>query len=245
MIPWDRTKGRPEPIAALNRIPEIENGEPLVDLRIVAPSIRLPKPQTIPYVRQKVAEMAEAAARALPKGVFLAVTDAWRPLKRQQMIYDWLAQCALEAFPGISHASLRRRVCRFVAPVDQKAPPGHCTGAAIDVHLIDADGEPLDVTSPYQRFESSPTYVLGLSETAQRNRSLLVETMLGVGFSNCRDEWWHYSYGDAGWAVRLGKPSCCYGAVDLDPELYAENQRLWEEAFAERTNPFLESRSAR
>ena len=21
--------------------------------------------------------------------------------------------------------------------------------------------------------------------------------------SNCRDEWWHYSYGDAGWAVRL------------------------------------------
>lgn len=240
MMRWDRSKGRPEPIRALNRIDERENHEPLVRLADVAPTVRVPYPRTIAWCRETVARMAEEAARQLPSGVYLAVTDSFRPLARQQRIYEWLTRCAEEAFPGIPYAAKRRKVNRFVAPYDQKAPPGHCTGAALDVMLVNEAGEELDVTSPYSRFLSSPTYTLGLSEEAQRNRSLLVDTLLGVGFSNCRDEWWHYSYGDAGWAVRLGFPVCCYGLVELPESEYAEQQRLWEEAFADRQNPFLE-----
>ncbi len=47
---------------------------------------------------------------------------------------------------------------------------------------------------------------------------ILVEAMLGAGFSNCRDEFWHYSYGDAAWAVRTGAPYCIYGLIELPPE---------------------------
>jgi len=71
---------------------------------------------------------------------------------------------------------------------------------------------------------------------------LLVETMLEAGFSNCRDEWWHYSYGDAGWAVRTGRDSCIYGMIELDPSLYDEQEKLWLETFKDRKNPFLEGR---
>ncbi len=241
MIKWDRSRGAPEPIRALNFVPEQENGEPLVHIPDFAPSIRLPRPQTIPYCRETVALMAEQAALHLPSGVHLAVTDAWRPVERQQKIYQWMSKCALEAFPALSYASLRRKVNRWVAPFDQKAPPGHSTGAALDVMLVDDDGEPLDVTSPFERFEASPTYAYGLSEKAEKNRMLLVETMLGVGFSNCRDEWWHYSYGDAGWAVRLGKPFCIYGRADLPLDLYEERNKIWEEALESRPNPFLPS----
>lgn len=239
MIKWDRTKGRPEPIRLLNQIVERENGEPLVDVREVAPSIRILRPQVIPYVRQTVAEMCERAARTLPSGYHLGLVEGWRPIERQQRIYDSMWKFALEAFPNRDHAGLRRTVCRWVAPTDQKAPPGHCTGAAVDVWLLDDDGETIDVSSPYDRFKAAPTYSLGLSDQAHRNRTILVEAMLGAGFSNCRDEWWHYSWGDAGWAVRMGEAECGYGLAHLPRELYEELEKLHEEGMKERVNPFL------
>ena len=239
MIPWDRSKGVPEPIRALNKIIEQENGEPLVDLRIGAPSVVIYRPQTIPYCRLTVARMVENAARRLPQGFKLGVTDAWRPIERQQRIYDFMLACATEAYPTRSHPGLRRTICRWVAPTDQKAPPGHCTGGALDVWLLDANGEPIDVTSPYGRFRAAPTYSLGLTPEARRNRMILVDTMLGAGFSNCRDEWWHYSYGDAGWAVRTGNPVSLYGLATLGADLYVEQERIAAEALAKRPNPFL------
>jgi len=239
MAPWDRTKGRPEPIRALNLIRETDNGEPLVHISEVCPSVRLVRDSVIPYVRETVGLMCEHAAKRLPEGVFLGLIEGWRPLSRQQRIYDFMWRNAVEAFPQRNHAALRRTVCRWVAPTDQKAPPGHCTGAAVDVWLVDENMEPLDVTSPYDRFLAAPTYTLGLTETAQHNRTLLVESMLDAGFSNCRDEWWHYSYGDAGWAVRLGHSECIYGNAQLELSLYEELERLHAEGMSDRPNPFL------
>ncbi|AIE86530.1 M15 family metallopeptidase [Fimbriimonas ginsengisoli] len=239
MNKWDRTKGRPEPIRLLNAIKERENGEPLVDVREAAPSLRILRPQVIPYVRKTVAEMVEQAARALPEGYHLGLVEGWRPIERQQRIYDSMWKFAQEAFPHRDHAALRRTVCRWVAPTDQKAPPGHCTGAAVDVWLVDDAGELIDVSSPFDRFKAAPTYSLGLSETAARNRTILVDAMLDAGFSNCRDEWWHYSWGDAGWAVRMDRLECVYGLARLAPDLYEELERLHEEGMKERQNPFL------
>lgn len=239
LAPWDRTKGRPEPIRALNRIAERENGEPLVSLAEYAPSLVIHRPAVIPYLRRTVAEMVERACQALPDGYRLGAVDAWRPFVRQQRIYQFLWESAKEAFPNRDDVALRRTVCRWVAPVDQKAPPGHCTGAAIDVFLLDSEGEQIDVWSPYDRWQAASTYTIGLHEEPAKARTILVEAMLGAGFSNCRDEWWHYSYGDAGWAVRMGETSCVYGLVELEPERFAEQEEQWLEAFKERTNPFL------
>lgn len=239
-MPWDRSKGRPEPVAALNRVKELENGEPLVDMRLAAPSILILRPGVIPYCRETVALMAERAAQKMPAGVRMSLVEAWRPLERQRRIYEWLTNCLLEVKPHATRPEIRRRVNRFVAPVDQPAPPGHCTGAAIDINLVDEQGELLDVSSPLMKFQSAPTYVYGLSAQARANRFLLVDAMLEVGFTNCRDEWWHYSYGDAGWAVRLGLQECIYGLVELDPPLYAQQLVAWEEQFKQRVNPWLE-----
>lgn len=239
MVAFDRTKGRPEPIRALNQIRERENGEPLVNVFEAAPRLKSIRPQVIPYVRETVARMVHEATLRLPDGYHLGLIEGWRPIERQQRIYDFMWACAREVYPHRDHAALRRTVCRWVAPTDQKAPPGHCTGAAVDVWLVDEAGEVIDVTSPYDRFQGAPTYALGLSECAQRNRDLLVDAMLSVGFSNCRDEWWHYSWGDAGWAVRMGETECVYGLARLDPALYAELERLHAEAMKDRPNPFL------
>lgn len=235
---WDRSKGRPEPIRALNRIREVENGEPLVPLAEVSPSVVVIRDSVIPYLRKTVAEMLESAAQRLPEGYKIGVIDAWRPFARQVRIYEWMWNCLEEVRPDLSYATKRRMVCRFVAPTDQKAPPGHTTGAAVDVNLLDASGEVLDVISPFERLEGAPTYVYGLTPEAQANRMVLVEAMLGAGFSNCRDEWWHYSYGDAGWAVRTDLDECFYGKVELASEFYACQEEEWQERMKDRENPF-------
>ncbi|MBL8047896.1 MAG: D-alanyl-D-alanine carboxypeptidase family protein [Chthonomonas sp.] len=239
---WDRTQGRPEPIAALNRIPERENGEPLLSLAEACPSVRVLRPQVIPWLRASVCAKIEAAAASLPEGVYLSVWDAWRSLDRQRKIYEWMTRCAIEVFGELPPAVLRRRINRWVAPWDQPAPPGHCTGAAVDVALVNDDNEELDVTSPYPRFIAAPTYTLGLTNEAQANRSMLVQAMLAQGFSNCRDEYWHYSYGDAGWAVRVGEPECFYGVAPLPDEFHAAHDELWLQRLLERPNPFLEGK---
>ncbi len=235
---WDRTRGRPEPIRALNRIREIDNGEPLVALSEACPSVKVLRESVIPFLRQSVCAMLEQAAQDLPAGYGIGVVDAWRPFARQVRIYEWMWKALDEVRPELPYAAKRRLICRFVAPTDQKAPPGHTTGAAVDVHLIDAAGESVDVTSPHERLIGAPTYVYGLTEEAQRNRMILVEAMLGAGFSNCRDEWWHYSYGDAGWAVRLEKDECFYGRIYLDPSIYERQELEWIEAASKRENPF-------
>jgi len=240
MAKWDRSRGRPEPIRALNRIPEHDNHEPLVDMREFCPSIRLARDTVIPFARKTVAEMAERAAKRLPKGYYLGLADAWRPFERQQRIYEFMLKSAREAWPDRDFKSLRRTVCRWVAPTDQKAPPGHCTGAALDVWLLDEAGEQIDVSSPYvDRFKAAPTYILGLDEKALSHRMMLVETMLAEGFSNCRDEWWHYSYGDAGWAVRTEASECFYGLAGLDISHYEAQERASLEALKSRPNPFI------
>lgn len=218
-VKWDRSKGSPEPMAALDRVAEIESGEPLARLAEAAPSVLIARESVIPYLRKTVAER--------------------RPFARQKRIYDFIFRCAQEAFPQRSHAALKRTVNALVHAYDRKAPPGHCTGAAVDVWLFDAQGEPIDVSAPFSRYQAHWTYSLGLEPSAAEMRMTLVEAMLNAGFSNCREEWWHYSYGDAAWAVRTGQSSCVYGKIDLDPELYEEQERLAEEMFKDRPNPFL------
>lgn len=231
--------GRPEPVHLLDRVKLVETGEPLVDITVACPGVIVLRPQVIPYLREGVAKMLDEASKSLPQGFHLGVIDAWRPFARQVRIYEFVTRCAREAFPNRDGAALKRTVNRWVAPIDRKSPPGHCTGAAVDVFLVDSEGNELDVVSPFTRFLAGPTYSFGLSEVAQTNRNLLVGCMLGAGFSNCRDEYWHYSFGDAGWAVRTGEGQCRYGLIDLPSHLYEEQERLSEEAMLKRPNPFL------
>lgn len=242
MMRFDRTKGRPEPVHLLDQVREEENGEPLVDFRVACPRIVMFRETVIPYVRQGVAERLNRAAEALPEGLQIGVTDAWRALERQRAIYEQMTRWHEEYKPGLGVAQRKRAVNRWVAPWDRKAPPGHCTGAAVDVVLLDAAGEMLDVTSPYDRLGGAPTFVYGLTTEAEANRLRLYEAMVGAGFSNCRDEWWHYSYGDAGWAVRLGFEACVYGLAELPETEWRAQQTVWLEAFLQRENPFLAGR---
>ena len=75
---------------------------------------------------------------------------------------------------------------------------------------------------------------------------MLIGAMESVGLTNYVGEWWHWSYGDQGWALRVGSPVAYYGAVEVED---AESKRIptaagraeEEEAERRKRNPPAEA----
>ena len=218
------TVGSPEPIAALNRVRIAEYAllwearEPLVDIRAYCPGV-ICNEGICPYLRVQVADMLNRAQNALPPGYKLKVGTALRTLSMQRNGWDGYFQKMRTEHPDWPLSALRRATNKYHAPYDQKAPPGHCTGGAVDVGLLDPEGNALDMVAPTQGWEAVDTFTTKISPESKANRMLMVEAMLGAGFSNCRDEYWHYSWGDSGWAVRVGESECPYGWTYAPPIL--------------------------
>jgi D-alanyl-D-alanine dipeptidase len=185
--------------------------------------------------RRSAAEMLAKAAESLPEGLRLAVVEGWRPPAIQRQMFEATRRRLRSEHPEWSDEELRQMTERFSAPMDEQAPPPHTTGGAVDVHLVDAEGEPLDFTSPFELMDrrSAPADAAGLSEEACRNRALLRRAMEMAGFTNYPAEWWHWSYGDQGWAYRGGHPHALYGAVE------AEGLEGADLSFNPRENPGL------
>lgn len=205
-------------IGRLCRVPTVDNGEPLVDLREACPELDIVACPT--FAREGIAWMLNQAQALLPAGNRIRVGTALRTLQQQSDGYWGHFNKLREKHPEWPLATLRREANKFWHPPDTRAVPGHCTGGAVDVTLLGPDGEPLDMTSARREGrDTTPTYSAWLTDAARANRELLIRVMTGAGFTNCYDEWWHWSYGDAGWACRLGQPHALYGMVtDVPPE---------------------------
>ena len=204
--------GAPEPIAALNRIVIEDTGEPLVDLRTACPALKI-RDGVLPFVRRRVADMVNEAIDSLPGDLRLRLMTALRTIDMQRELYERFARSLRDEHPEWSLATLRRATNRYVAPYDQPAPPGHCTGGAVDVVFTDPSGEFLDLLPPFDDWRIGHTDSTRVSPERQELRQRLLKTMTNVGFSNCRDEYWHYSFGDSAWAVRTGRDRCPYGLI--------------------------------
>lgn len=208
-----------EPLTKLRAVPITDNGEPLVDPRTLSQRIHFlekhPKfadmPRT-PKVRRSVAEMLARAADSLPDGTDITIIEGFRPLHQQRFMYEHLKAEFAQKHPEWGKATLHRITNTMSAPPDDPCPPPHSTGGAVDLTLMHRGShELLDMTSPYEMDETSaPADTPGLSSAAQANRRLLFETLKATGLTNYVGEWWHWSYGDSGWALRTHAPEALY-----------------------------------
>lgn len=230
-----REPGAPrEPgIGRLCRVPVRDNGEPMVDLREACPNV-VPACKH-PFLRATAAQMLQQAAESLPVDARLKLATALRTMKQQSDGYWGHYRSLQEKHPAWPAGIVRREANKFWHPPDTQAAPGHSTGGAVDVSLVDAEGAAIDVTSTQPPgLNSQPTYCRVLTPVARENRQVLIRAMSGAGFSNCYDEWWHWSYGDCGWAVRLDRPCALYDRV---PESEADEPAADEPASGEAPEP--------
>lgn len=72
----------------------------------------------------------------------------------------------------------------------------HNKGGAVDITLVDAEGEELDMGTKFDFFGKKAHHAYkDLPEEVIANRQLLKSTMESFGFNAITSEWWHYNYG--------------------------------------------------
>ena len=126
------------------------------------------------------------AAKALDKvqkeletfGLGLLIFDGYRPLSVQKKMWEIMPDG------------------RYVA--DPKKGSRHNRGMAVDVSLVDQDGIPLEMPTPFDSFKREAHHdFMDLFNKVKLNRWILRTIMEKHGFSAISSEWWHYDY--KGW----------------------------------------------
>jgi D-alanyl-D-alanine dipeptidase len=195
------------------QIPVRENGEPLVLLEASFGPARA-------LVRKALAERLIVARDRLPSTMAFRVVEGLRSAAAELAIVARYSAELAATRPGIGTAELYCLCSRFVAPIEV-AP--HVAGAGVDLTMVDAQGNDLDLGTP---IDATPEQsggrcyfaASGLSRQVRANRTLLAQALGGAGLVNCPSEWWHWSYGDRYWALTTGAPAALYGPVDVaDP----------------------------
>ena len=122
------------------------------------------------------------AAEALKRAIELAkiqnlrfkLFDTFRPITSQEFLF--------EKFPDGG----------FVSNPKTGSVP-HCRGVAVDLTLIDANGNELDMGTDFDNFTDLAAHgSTKISALAQKNRYILFGIMMSAGWDFYRREWWHY-----------------------------------------------------
>jgi D-alanyl-D-alanine dipeptidase len=183
-------------------VPVRDNGEPLVQFGDAR-------------VRAGLAARLHAAEASLPLGIRLRVVEGHRSVEAQRAIIASYSTEIRAARPGVDGDELRRLISRYVAPLEV-AP--HVAGAAVDLTLVDACGDELDLgtaidATPEESDGRCYFAADGIGADARAHRELLARVLTAQGFVNYPTEWWHWSFGDRYWALVTGAAHAVYGPV--------------------------------
>ena len=228
-------------------IPIIECDEPLVKIPLEKFALESPHPYEklgAPYgnhspyfLREKVVDsliQAQNYLQQLQPQWQIQIFDAYRPIPVQQFMVDYSFQqeSKLRGFTEAKiSAKQRQEIWHMVDEIwaipslDEKTPPPHSTGAAVDITLVNERREVVDMGSPIDELStrSHPDYYAKSKDTqsinCHNNRQLLNSVMVHAGFQRNPREWWHFSLGDQMWAWLNNqshtshKFTACYGRV--------------------------------
>ena len=120
------------------------------------------------------AHFKKAQTLAATLGLRFKIFDAFRPLEAQQALWNHTPDPDFLSEPGVGSTP-------------------HCRGVAIDLTLIDAAGNELDMGTGFDAFTPKSHHGnLEISQEAQQNRFTLLGIMTSAGWDFYRNEWWHY-----------------------------------------------------
>ncbi|HYC34350.1 MAG TPA: M15 family metallopeptidase [Candidatus Paceibacterota bacterium] len=208
-------------LAQYQLIPLKENNEPLVDLStfdfVLAPSYfeQGLSPDKRMFLREGVAKKLETAQKKLGKYKF-KIWDGYRSRLVQNTIYKKFWDELQAKHPEWGEERLKREVAVFVNEAnDPNRIPPHASGGAVDLTLVDLDGNELNMGTVFDHFgpEAHANYYEenNIDTEIAQNRRILREALEAEGFKQYPDEWWHFDYGNQLWAFEIGEPYAIYG----------------------------------
>jgi D-alanyl-D-alanine dipeptidase len=169
-------------------------------------------------VRDTVAKKLAKINEKLINGEKLQVVFGYRHPYVQKMYFNNEKKIIKSGNPKISEEDLIEETHKYIAVPDVA---GHSCGAAIDITIINKNGEKLDMGTKiyYSNFKSSNkiiTYSNKITKKQLENRLKLHDLMIFENFAPFYGEWWHFSYGDREWATFYGKPNAIYKPINLE-----------------------------
>jgi D-alanyl-D-alanine dipeptidase len=128
------------------------------------------------FLRPEVAYALQKIQMELQKkGYGLIIYDCYRPLNIQKQLWKMVPNSMYVAKP--ENGSMHNR------------------GLAVDLSIVNSNGEPLNMGTSYDSFEKKAhSYYKKLPKYILENRKSLREIMHKYGLEPIRTEWWHYSY---------------------------------------------------
>ena len=109
------------------------------------------------------------------RGYTIVIYDAYRPTSVQQRWFDVI------------------RVHKWVADPSRGMGGIHDRGTAIDMSLIDKDGNELEMPTPMHTFtDAAARDSKEMTDTARANMDYMARVMVSCGFTYINSEWWHF-----------------------------------------------------
>lgn len=204
------------PLEEIKKIIIRDTNEPLVEI-FETEKIKLLKEYKFlsPYLRKSAKDLLIEASKNLPENFKLLIVTAYRPVWMQKKLWRGrLIQMAKKhPFKMIfQYPKWKKMASRYTAPPGGSS---HQYGGAVDVTMIDDNGEKLDMGTTLTDFgERVNTHTNLITEKQKENRRILYEAMTKAGFVNYPLEWWHYSYGDRMWSAYTRQTECFYGIIE-------------------------------
>ncbi|WP_328768687.1 M15 family metallopeptidase [Streptomyces sp. NBC_00286] len=204
-------------------IPVVDCDEPLLDVRLHEPfpidvdARRNDASGAFAHLREGVLTRLLDAQKLLPDSIHLLFVEGYRPPALQRSYFEGYADELRSNNPDWTPEQLRAAASRYVSP-PEIAP--HSAGAAVDLTLVTAAGQELDMgtrvnASPEESEGACYTAAPNIGPEARANRQLLVDALTAAGLVNYPTEWWHWSYGDRYWALATGAEHAVYGPREL------------------------------
>ncbi|MHA1538613.1 MAG: D-alanyl-D-alanine dipeptidase [Alphaproteobacteria bacterium] len=135
--------------------------------------------------RDAALHLDRAIVLAKSAGLRVRVFDAFRPSQAQWVLWEHTPDPDFLADP-------------------RKGSP-HSRGVALDLTLLDAAGQPLDMGTGFDDFSARAHHGnTDITGQAQRNRMMLLGIMTAAGWDHYLKEWWHYQLFDSRRYTLLG-----------------------------------------
>lgn len=204
------------PSTYIKDIPVCENGDILVKIsssdsdRII---VSCPEEGEV-FVRKNVLNMLIVASSMLPPDLKLLVRYGYRSVCVQKKF--WEDVCAEVKYnnPDLALQEVESLARKYSALPNGNGP--HQTGGAVDVLIVDKNGNSLDFGSEYcAHNDATPMHTKSINTEQQKQRKQLRKIMQSVGFSYYPGEWWHHSFGDKMWAAYTGRKCALYGPAKI------------------------------
>jgi D-alanyl-D-alanine dipeptidase len=139
------------------------------------------------------ADALAAVARELAaRKLVLKVFDCYRPARAVAHFMRWAQDLADEAGKAEFYPEIDKRHLFKEGYIAERS--GHSRGSTVDITLAHADGDALDMGTPYDLFspKSWPSDK-SVGTEARANRDLLASLMRRHGFVAYDKEWWHFT----------------------------------------------------